>query len=404
MNERDLLSAAAVRTAAHRMLNEALAGQCIHWTVNLDRMQTVAEDVAAITRQTCPDLAVPLHSRWRHFEVGGGDRWAEIETKHPWPDRMAKARAAFDLAIISVLLDAGSGGWWRWFDAPTDRHYSSSEGLALASFALFCSGQLSEHPNEPLRADANKLMALDETKLSAAFQVTAENPLIGVAGRTSLLQRLGTMCQRRPGIFGADDSLRPGNLADIVYTRAKGGEMQADEILAIVLGTLGEVWPDRSTSNGAPLGDAWIYPRWQAGGNPIVPFHKLSQWLTYSLIEPTQAMGIRVTDLDSLTGLAEYRNGGLFVDHGVLIPRDLTQLMQSHDIASVLIVEWRALTVALLDRLHPLVCRGLGKTTVEFPLACLLEGGTWAAGRAIARRRRADGSPPVRVISDGTIF
>ena len=46
----------------------------------------------------------------------------------------------------------------------------------------------------------------------------------------------------------------------------------------------------------------------------LVPLHKLSQWLAYSLIEPLQTSGISVTDIDGLTGLAEYRNGGLFVD------------------------------------------------------------------------------------------
>jgi hypothetical protein len=38
------------------------------------------------------------------------------------------------------------------------------------------------------------------------------------------------------------------------------------------------------------------------------------------------------------------------------------------------------------------------------PLAKILQGGTWAAGRKIARERRADGSPPLRVVSDGTVF
>jgi hypothetical protein len=37
-------------------------------------------------------------------------------------------------------------------------------------------------------------------------------------------------------------------------------------------------------------------------------------------------------------------------------------------------------------------------------IAKVLEGGTWAAGRVLARARRADASPPVRVISDGTVF
>ena len=53
-----------------------------------------------------------------------------------------------------------------------------------------------------------------------------------------------------------------------------------------------------------------------------MPFHKLSQWLVYSLIEPLAAAGFNVTAIDGLTGLAEYRNGGLFIDSGVIVARD----------------------------------------------------------------------------------
>jgi hypothetical protein len=34
----------------------------------------------------------------------------------------------------------------------------------------------------------------------------------------------------------------------------------------------------------------------------------------------------------------------------------------------------------------------------------MLEGGSWAAGRRIARSLRADGGSPITVISDGTVF
>ncbi len=72
---------------------------------------------------------------------------------------------------------------------------------------------------------------------------------------------------------------------------------------------------------------------------------------SYSLIEPLQQASFKVTDIDGLTGLAEYRNGGLFVDTGVLILRDQSEAVRYHDVGSPLVVEWRALTVALLDRL-----------------------------------------------------
>ena len=52
-----------------------------------------------------------------------------------------------------------------------------------------------------------------------------------------------------------------------------------------------------------------------------MPFHKLSQWLAYSLIEPLEEAGIAVTGLDELTALAEYRNGGLLDRSGRARPK-----------------------------------------------------------------------------------
>jgi hypothetical protein len=68
-----------------------------------------------------------------------------------------------------------------------------------------------------------------------------------------------------------------------------------------------------------------------------------------------------------------------------------------------LVVEWRALTVALLDELAPLVRDRLGVDAHAMPLARVLEGGTWAAGRATAQRLRG-GLPPLTIDSDGTVF
>ena len=134
-----------------------------------------------------------------------------------------------------------------------------------------------------------------------------------------------------------------------------------------------------------------------------MPFHKLSQWLTYSLLEPFEWAGVVVTGLDALTGLPEYRNGGLLLDAGVLVPNDPTQLQRQHQAGDEFIIEWRALTVALLDEIAPLVRGQLQLTAEQMPLACVLEGGTWAAGRVLAQRLRG-GAPPLNIVSDGTVF
>jgi hypothetical protein len=49
------------------------------------------------------------------------------------------------------------------------------------------------------------------------------------------------------------------------------------------------------------------------------------------------------------------------------------------------------------------VRKPLGLTAAQMPLACVLEGGTWAAGRVLAQRLRG-GTPPLNIASDGTVF
>jgi hypothetical protein len=401
-----LLSAAAVRQRAERMLELGLDGKLDGFRVDLSRLEATADLVAATTRSAYPSLEVPLHARWRHFVVDGQDRWAAIDAAAPWHDAAERARAACDLAIISVLLDAGAGAEWSYRDPTSGKAFSRSEGLALASLTMFAAGAFSSDPRSPLRADARALQGLSTQELAQRFQVGATNPLPGIAGRVGLLRRLGATIAARPDVFGRGGSIRPGGLLDHLAGMARDGSISAPDVLAEVLHHLGPIWPSRLVLGGMALGDCWRHPAMASADwtSDLVPLHKLSQWLTYSLLEPLQAFGIAVANVDGLTGLAEYRNGGLFIDTGVLVLRDAADLARAHAIASPLIVAWRALTVALLDRLADGVRRRLALDAMTFPLAKVLQGGTWAAGRAIARARRADGSPPLRVISDGSVF
>jgi hypothetical protein len=195
-------------------------------------------------------------------------------------------------------------------------------------------------------------------------------------------------------------------LFDRMAALAKNGALPAPAVLAELLKNLGTIWPSRLILAGVALGDCWRHSSIITSDTTsgLVPLHKLSQWLAYSLIEPLQRAGIAVTDIDGLTGLAEYRNGGLFIDTGVLALREPADAIREHDLASPLVVEWRALTIALLDRLANALRQKLNLDPIALPLAKVLEGGTWAAGRAIARERRPVGAPPLKVLSDGTVF
>ncbi len=403
---RSLLSPAAVRTRAHRLLDLGIRGELRHFAVDSERLIRCAVFVAQTIRRNYPTLDIPLHSRWRQFAAGGFDRWATLARDTTWPSDAAKARSAFDLAIVSVLLDAGAGPDWRYREAVSGESFSHSEGLAIASFDLFASGAISEHPGDRLRADGAALAALTPAVLAAAFQVAPDNDLVGLDGRCALLQRLGETVAANPAVFGRADGPRPGGLFDYLSAQAENGVLPAEAILAAVLDHLGPIWPGRIALGGVNLGDTWRHPQVVAADETsgLMPLHKLSQWMAYSLIEPLQDAGIGVSGLDALTGLAEYRNGGLFIDTGLLVLKDPEDAARPHPVDSELVVEWRALTVALLDDVAALVRQQLDRTAEQLPLAKVLQGGTWTAGRAIARQKRVDGSPPLTVISDGTVF
>src|ERR1700716_1330898 len=387
-----LLSARAVRERAHRMLAIGLEGKLPNFRIDLDRMDYAVDLVLETTRKAYPSFDVPFHSRWRHFVTNGDDRWALVADQTRWPNRAARARAEFDLAIVSVFLDAGAGPSWRYHDPKTGSAIGHSEGLGLASLAMFAGGAFSAAPLEPLRVDAAVLANFAVADFERGMQISDVNPLVGMDGRADLLRRLGRLGTSKPERCGSLDTPRPGGLFDRLAMLADGRKLPAPTILAELLRQLGPIWPSRLTLGGIALGDCWRHPALTTAEatSGLVPLHKLSQWLAYSLIEPLQTFGISVTDIDGTTGLAEYRNGGLFVDTGALAFRDAEAAQQEHEVASPLVVEWRALTVALLDRVADGLRHRLWLHAPSVPLGKILEGGTWAAGRLLARERRAD--------------
>ncbi|MCQ4160373.1 URC4/urg3 family protein [Roseomonas sp. GC11] len=393
-----------IRARCHALLGLAEGDALPHFRYDAAKLPAAADYVAETIRQNYPDLRIPYHARWRHFAAGGKDRWAALAAGLAGEDPAETARRRFDLCVVSVLLDAGAGPDWS-FTEPDGSVLARSEGLGVASLHAFAAGLFSADPANPLRVDAAALRALDAPRLAAAFQVTDKNPLEGVEGRAALMRNLGEALALSPALFGAERP-RPGGLFDALRARATPAGLPAAAILEALLEGLAPIWPARLALDGANLGDVWRHPLAAPEGPApgLVPFHKLSQWLSYSLAEVVEDAGIPVLDLDALTGLPEYRNGGLLLDLGVLALRDPALARQTLPVDHPAIVEWRALTVALLDRLAELVRDRLGLDAAAMPLARVLEGGSWAAGRRIARALRPGGGPPLSVASDGTVF
>ncbi|HUE45170.1 MAG TPA: DUF1688 family protein [Aestuariivirgaceae bacterium] len=393
-----LTSPLAVAERCTNIFEAGRAGDLEHFRIVEERLGEAARYVAGVINARHPKLDVPPHSRWRHFEVGGTDLWLQLAATLD-EDAYGLARIRFDLAVTSVLLDAGAGPDWRYRHAASGTDLSRSEGLAIASFEAFQTGFFSSDPRRPLMADAEGLASLTEDSLAAAFQVSPANPLPGLANRVALLRKLGES-------LTVHGEARPAALFDRLAATSEAGAASVLDLFADLQRLIGPIWPGRLELDGVNLGDTWPHPK--AGGKGptagLVPFHKLGQWMCYSLLEPAEDAGLRFADVTVLTPLAEYRNGGLVVDLGLIEPRHARVLGEAHRPGDEIVVEWRALTIPIILAIADRLRQYFAVDADRLPLAAVLEGGTWWAGRRIAAEKRPGGPPPIRVVSDGTVF
>lgn len=380
----------AVREQSRVVYDYVLRGDSAHWTLDLDNLPRATEAVLSLAKRDYAGAngqvnvaLIPPHARWRHFSAKRMDKLLSNR------DKDEQCRMLIDLFVVSVLLDAGAGAEWRWTDPYDGTIYSRSEGLAMASLDMFTKGTFSKKGTEQ-KVEVEGLLRLSLNDLKRGLQVEEGNQVVGLENRLELLRRLGRVIQTEIAVF------EHGGLSDCldVFTQA---EIDMQDLWSkLIIGVFGQIWPSGSIRD--ELKDVWLH----RSTGTIVPFHKLSQWLTYSLTEPLEKLGGKtITNQHLLTGLAEYRNGGLFIDYGIIKARDKRVFEQKHNVDDEVIVEWRALTVVLLD----LLAADLQISLPGISLAKVFEAGTWKAGREIAEKLRPDtGSPPLSIVSTGTVF
>ncbi|KAH1553806.1 hypothetical protein KXX57_006474 [Aspergillus fumigatus] len=404
----------SVEEAAEAVLQLAEEGRLNHFEYHPDRLQDAVQYVInIIKRDFGPDKyhLIPPHGRWQHFEVGGVSR----------PESLLKQWKSDGANPLEQTRDR-----WRFTEPDTDIVVGRSEGTALASYNMFVNGDFSTVDSE--RRDVVMGQALkdfDAATLQRGFQIDEKtNPLVGASSRVELLRALGQSLLNLPEIFGPAG--RPGNLVDYLLSQSSTTKEINYETLWTTLQTvLLPVWPSSRTHiDGRPLGDAWPLQvladdaqvtHQNSKCAHIQPFHKLTQWLAYSLTVPFERLlGVKWTNMDLGTGLPEYRNGGLFVDLGVLTLKPAAEEHGRHNSGSTLpafeatsdeIVEWRAMTVALLDKLHEQIMNSEVFSGVRLRLAQVLEAGSWKAGRELAAEKRPETrSSPILILGDGTLF
>ncbi|EEH33137.1 hypothetical protein PAAG_04190 [Paracoccidioides lutzii Pb01] len=433
-----LRSIHAVRQRSKLVMDKAKRNQLNHFDVDFGKFsETASYVVAIIKRDYAPDYhSIPAHGRWQHFDVGGRPRINQL--LQSWPstiDAFERTRRLIDLFLISALLDAGSGNKWSYKSKESGKIYRRSEGLAVASLEMFKAGLFSSDPTEPCQVDGAGLRKITVELLAKGMQHSEHNPLAGLEGRAGLLIRLSEALNDQE-LFGVD--ARPGNMLDYLLSHpttlaSSVPIISIPTLWSVLMDGLSSIWPpSRTQIEGVSLGDAWrcsALPSsppakpWES----IAPFHKLTQWLCYSLMAPmTKVMNIQFSGTELLTGLPEYRNGGLLIDMGLLNlkPKDAERGLQAYRANATIkgqpnvevvplftadddvVVEWRALTVAFLDELLEEVNNLLSLAHGErISLAQMLEAGTWKGGREIAEVSRPNTKePPIMILSDGTVF
>ena len=135
---KELRTPEAVRERCSELLQIGRNGDLPWFELNLAKLDIVSDLVITEMQHKYPNLEVPFHSRWRHFELAGRDLWKECANRSELEglDRMV---AAGDLAIVSVLLDAGAGPNWRYRDAESGlstQLSTTSTGRLLLQFIL----------------------------------------------------------------------------------------------------------------------------------------------------------------------------------------------------------------------------------------------------------------------------
>jgi hypothetical protein len=383
----DDLTLEALRKNSSNLLR-ACRSSGTHWVWDDNKFHELPAALATFIRGRYSDLAkIPPHSRMNHFIATGQSRALEMVLPQiAGRDTQEAAKKLLELLIISVLCDGGAGTAYQFKDEISGQIYKRSEALGLASVELY--KDLTDNAQKPL--DWRILESFSVAEALRSFQVSETNPLNGGGKRFELLKGLARSSLRK-------ETKRLGDILDLFVAGTDGSRVVSVEmLLSTLIRLMNGVWPERYSRDGVHYGDVFALQE------NVYPFHKLTQWMMYSILDALKFLKFSVVGEELLTALPEYRNGGLFLDFGVFSLRKRSTLHRIYRPDDPEIIEWRALTVAAIDELLPLIRRELSAPNLS--LAQLLEAGTWAYGRELASKLRPGGEPPLALELDGTVF
>ncbi|MBD8892340.1 DUF1688 family protein [Roseibium litorale] len=403
-----LLSAAEVKTRSARVA-EAVMGGASQTGVSVDLAKLAdAADLAEKTlTERFPDLQLPPHGCWRSFELDGLDRWAMLASAREFVSAEEMLCCAGDLAILSAVLDVAMPEGWTFEEQLTGKRYSGAAGRAIAALTMFAAGSFSAEPEDPLRLDAHALIRLEASEIAGGLQLEPDENSDLIRDITHQLKRLGEAAGLRPDLFEKDGSIRPGHVLDRLWADAEDGMVPAADCLELLLDGLSPLWQGGASLGEVLLGDCWQHS-WlvldeEAPG--LVPFHLPAVQIAYSFIEPLAWAGVLVSGLEELPGLADLNHVFFFLETGALRVLPSQDAGAGSPQAAVdLMIELRAMSLVLLDKLAALLRERLEASVEELPLTCLMAAATVPASRELAGKNPAQLEKAAESLGGGGVF
>lgn len=386
-----------IRARCHEIGEIAINGNGHWFAINSARINSCVKLIEQNCRNRYPELKIPIYSLWREWSGDQGNNW-DHRISNFAGDPLFIAKSAIDLVFFTVLLGRNPGNKWYYSRSTSGQRLQHTQAIAAAGIDLFFDHFSSHSVEQGWVLGMPELQEISRGKLATALQSSTENPFGGLSRSAIQYQKLAAILKT-----WSDSGIhyqRPGDLVDeclALCSRSWSLQKQISmdslfELLAQRFAGMIEGGLIVEGMNTSSVGDCG----WHSGllredhTSGVVPFHRALQWLCYSLIEPLALVGITVTDPDTLTGLADVDHAGLFIDTGVLSPHDIELMNSSLTVDSEAVVEWRALTIYLQDRVTEALRKSLKLSAKRLPLSAVMQGGMAHAGTELSMRIRGE--------------
>ena len=337
---------AAVRDRCWMLLAGVELGKSPLYELNGPGLTAVTVAVADLVRRKHANLVPPLDTCWLTLRRQAPDDLEKLADALQAADAVERARSGFDLALLDTTVSPSGGS-----------------GSVTELMRAYAEGSFSADPDKPLRLDPKGL----NQWLDSAPGWIDEVPCA--------VTRLKRLAGCLNGDEGTGEALPFRGLLNRLIARANNGTLSALQLLDSVHPLALCLHSEGAKLGGTSLGDVWRHPAIRTGDKTreLLPFHAFAQRLSLSFVEPLAEAGITVTELGQLTAPATHQICSDFLTLGVIRCRHTAIGRLAHPTSSDIVVELRALSVALADRLADHLCAELRITTTDLPVVRILD-------------------------------